>query len=395
MRLLGAGKPADVVTLSDQLALTQKLDGVGGPAYLDALVQSVPTTADVRHYAEIVRWHSILRQLASTAGEIAEAALRPLERSPYEVLYEAKAKIMHIIEQSERGRKSLMPMHSALKEAFLVIHQRFESKDTVTGLATGFTDLDDLTTGLQPGNLIVIGARPSQGKTTFAMNIVEYAALKSKKAAVVFSMEMSASQLAFRLISSCGRIDQQHLRTGNFEEEEWPRMTRAITLLSEARIFIDDTPSLSLVELCARVRRIKREHDIGLVVIDYLQLIQIPDSQEDRSIQIAKISRGLKALAREMDIPVVVLSQLNRALEQRIDKRPILSDLRDAGAIEESADVILFIYRDEYYNPESTKKGVSEIIIGKQRNGEVGRMELVFLGKYACFENLVCQGEMF
>jgi replicative DNA helicase len=254
-------------------------------------------------------------------------------------------------------------------------------------MPTGFTDFDHKTAGLQPGDLIIVAARPSMGKTALALNMAEYAAIKTGKAAAVFSMEMSASQLAFRLISSLGRINQQHLRTGDLADEEWPRVTSAITLLADAKIFIDDTPALSPLELRARARRLKREHDLGIIMIDYLQLMQVPGNKENRATEISEISRSLKALAKELNVPVIALSQLNRSLEQRTDKRPVMADLRESGAIEQDADVIVFIYRDEYYNPESADKGLAEIIIGKQRNGPTGTVKLAFLGQYTRFEN--------
>jgi len=278
-----------------------------------------------------------------------------------------------------------------VKEAFQILHQRYESKGSVTGLATGFTDLDEMTAGLQPSDLIIVAARPSMGKTALAVNMAEHAALKSRKAVAIFSMEMSASQLAFRLISSLGRINQQHLRTGDLQEEEWPRVTSAITLLSDAKIFIDDTPALSPAELRARARRLKREHDVGLIVIDYLQLMQVPGNKENRATEISEISRSLKAMAKEMNIPVIALSQLNRSLEQRTDKRPVMSDLRESGAIEQDADVILFIYREEVYDKESPKKGSAELIIGKQRNGPIGTVNLTFLGQYTRFESIASE----
>jgi replicative DNA helicase len=277
-------------------------------------------------------------------------------------------------------------LRAAVKEAFQILHHRYEHKNAITGLTTGFTVLDDLMGGLQPGELIVLGARPSQGKTTLAMNIVEHVAIKLKGSAAVFSMDMSASQLAFRLISSLGRIDQQHLRSGDIQDEEWPCVTSAISLLSDAKVFIDDTSALSLAELCMRARWLTHEHDLSLIVIDYLQLMRVPGS-ESRATEIEEISHGLKALAKELNVPVIALSQLNHRLEYRTDKRPIMSDLRESGAIDQDADVILFIYRDEYYNPESTDKGTAEIIIGKRRNGPTGRVKLTALLQYAKFEN--------
>jgi replicative DNA helicase len=282
-------------------------------------------------------------------------------------------------------------MRAAVHEAFQILSRRYESKDAVTGLATGFADLDEMTSGLQPADLIIVAARPSMGKTALAVNMAEHAALKSRKAVAIFSMEMSASQLAFRLISSLGRIDQQHLRNGDLAEEDWPRVTSAITLLSETKILIDDTPALSPAELRARARRMKRQYDLGLIVVDYLQLMAVPGNKENRATEISEITRSLKALAKELNIPVIALSQLNRSLEQRTDKRPVMADLRESGAIEQDADVILFIYRDEYYDKESADKGLAEIIIGKQRNGPVGTVKLTFLGRYTRFENTAAE----
>jgi replicative DNA helicase len=330
----------------------------------------------------------VLRQLIDAGTEIAGDAFQPEGRSSQELLEVAEQKVFHIAEAGARGRKGFVSMRSAVKEAFQILHHRYENRGSVTGLPTGFIDLDEMTAGLQPSDLIIVAARPSMGKTAFSVNMAENAAMRTKKAVAIFSMEMSASQLAFRLISSMGRIDARNLRTGDLAEEEWPRVTNAITLLSEAKIFIDDTPALSPSELRSRSRRLKREHDLGLIVIDYLQLMQVPGTKENRATEISEISRSLKALAKELNVPVIALSQLNRSLEQRSDKRPMMSDLRESGAIEQDADVIMFIYRDEYYNPESGEKGVAEIIIGKQRNGPTGVVKLAFLGHYTKFENL-------
>ncbi|HEY6942048.1 replicative DNA helicase [Dokdonella sp.] len=380
--------PYDAVTLGDWFQAQNLVDLVGGASYVIELANSTPSAANITAYADIVREKSVLRQLIDAGTEIAGDAFQPEGRTSQELLEVAEQKVFHIAEAGARGRKGFVPMRSAVKEAFQILHQRYENRGSVTGLPTGFIDLDEMTAGLQPSDLIIVAARPSMGKTAFSVNMAEYAALKTKKAVAIFSMEMSASQLAFRLISSLGRINQQHLRTGDLAEEEWPRVTNAITLLSEAKIFIDDTPALSPSELRARSRRLKREHDLGLIVIDYLQLMQVPGTKENRATEISEISRSLKALAKELNVPVIALSQLNRSLEQRTDKRPVMADLRESGAIEQDADVIMFIYRDEYYNPESGEKGVAEIIIGKQRNGPTGHVKLAFLGHYTKFENL-------
>jgi replicative DNA helicase len=385
--LANKNMPCDAVTLGEWFDSKGIAELVGGSSYVLQLANSTPSAANITAYAEIVREKSVLRQLIDAGTEITGDGFQPEGRSSQEILENAEQKVFRIAESGARGRKGFVAMRAAVKEAFQILHQRYESKGSVTGLATGFADLDDLTAGLQPSDLIIVAARPSMGKTALAVNMAEHAALKSRKAVAIFSMEMSASQLAFRLISSLGRINQQHLRTGDIQEEEWPRVTSAITLLSDAKIFIDDTPALSPGELRARARRLKREHDLGLIVIDYLQLMAVPGNKENRATEISEISRGLKALAKELNIPVIALSQLNRSLEQRTDKRPVMADLRESGAIEQDADVIIFIYRDEYYNQDSADKGQAEIIIGKQRNGPTGTIKLTFLGQYTKFEN--------
>jgi len=385
--LSNKGMPCDAVTLGEWFESNGLAELAGGSAYVLQLANATPSAANILAYAEIVREKSVLRQLIDAGTEIAGDGFQPEGRSTQEILESAEQKVFRIAESGARGRKGFVAMRNAVKEAFQILHQRYENRGAVTGMPTGFTDLDEMTAGLQPADLIIVAARPSMGKTAFSLNMAEYAALKTKKAVAVFSMEMSASQLAFRLISSMGRINQQHLRTGDLQEEEWPRVTSAITLLSETRIFIDDTPALSPSELRARSRRLKREHDLGLIVIDYLQLMQVPGNKENRATEISEISRSLKALAKELNVPVIALSQLNRSLEQRTDKRPVMADLRESGAIEQDADVIMFIYRDEYYNQESPDKGLAEIIIGKQRNGPTGTVKLTFLGQYTKFEN--------
>jgi replicative DNA helicase len=383
--------PCDAVTLGEWFDSNGLAELVGGSNYVLQLANSTPSAANIGAYAEIVREKSVLRQLIDAGTEITGDGFQPEGRSSQEILETAEQKVFRIAESGARGRKGFVAMRAAVKEAFQILHQRYESKGSVTGLATGFNDLDEMTAGLQPSDLIIVAARPSMGKTALAVNFAEHAALKSRKAVAIFSMEMSASQLAFRLISSLGRINQQHLRTGDIQEEEWPRVTSAITLLSDAKIFIDDTPALSPGELRARARRLKREHDLGLIVIDYLQLMAVPGNKENRATEISEISRGLKALAKELNIPVIALSQLNRSLEQRTDKRPVMADLRESGAIEQDADVIIFIYRDEYYNSDSTDKGLAEIIIGKQRNGPTGMVKLTFLGQFTKFENFASE----
>jgi len=386
--LSNKGMPFDAVTLGDWFAANNLGELVGGSGYVIELANATPSAANITAYADIVREKSVLRQMIDVGTEIAGDAFVPDGRTSRELLEVAEQKVFRIAEAGARGRQGFVQMRTAVKEAFQILHHRYENRGSVTGLPTGFIDLDEMTAGLQPADLIIVAARPSMGKTAFSVNMAEYAAMKTKKAVAVFSMEMSASQLAFRLISSMGRINQQSLRTGDLAEEEWPRVTSAITMLSEAKIFIDDTPALSPGELRSRSRRLKREHDLGLIVIDYLQLMQVPGNKENRATEISEISRSLKALAKELNVPVIALSQLNRSLEQRADKRPMMSDLRESGAIEQDADVIMFIYRDEYYNPDGGEKGVAEIIIGKQRNGPTGVVKLAFLGQYTKFENL-------
>jgi replicative DNA helicase len=381
------GRPCDAVTLGEWFESQRLSEQVGGTRYIIELANSTPSAANIVAYADIVREKSVLRQLIDAGTEITSDAFQPGGRTPQELVEVAEQRVFRIAEAGARGRQGFVSMRSAVKDAFEQLRLRAESKSPITGMPTGFTDLDHRTAGWQAGDLVIVAARPSMGKTALALNMAEYAALKTGKAAAVFSMEMSASQLAFRLISSLGRINQQHLRTGDLADEEWPRVTSAITLLAESKIFIDDTPSLSPLELRSRARRLKREHDLGIIVIDYLQLMQVPGSKENRATEISEISRSLKALAKELSVPVIALSQLNRSLEQRTDKRPVMADLRESGAIEQDADVIVFIYRDEYYNPESPDKGLAEIIIGKQRNGPTGMVKLAFLGQYTRFEN--------
>lgn len=381
-------RPYDAVTLGDWFEAHALGDQVGGTAYLVQLVQSTPSAANIRAYAEIVRDKSVLRSLIDVGTRIAEDGFAPGSRETTELLAEAEQRVFRIAEQNLSGRRDVVSLKDAMRDALDLLQQRFESQGTVTGLPTGFHDFDELTAGLQPSDLIVLAARPAMGKTTLALNIAEYAAVKSKKAVAVFSMEMSSSQLAFRLISSIGRINASRLKTGQLEDEDWSRVTMAMKMLSETRIFIDDEPSLSPAKLLSKARRLKREHDLGLIVVDYLQLMQVPGSSENRATEISEISRSLKAMAKELNIPVIALSQLNRGLESRNDKRPVMSDLRESGAIEQDADIILFIYRDEYYHKDSADKGLAEIIISKHRNGATGTLKLKFFGEYTRFDNL-------
>ncbi|MFL6712864.1 MAG: replicative DNA helicase, partial [Sulfurifustis sp.] len=349
--LCNENSPADVITVSERLEQTGDLEKAGGLAYLGALANNTPSAANVPAYADIVRERSILRQLITTANDVSEAAYNPGERNADEVLDFAEKRIFDINENRARKRGGFQPIASILTQTVDRIDQLYRTHGTVTGVPTGFTDLDDKTSGLQPSDLIIIAGRPSMGKTTLAMNIAENAAVGHKLPVAIFSMEMPGTQLAMRMIASLGRINSHRVRTGKLDDEDWPRLTSAVSLLSDAPIFIDDTPALSPMELRARVRRIKREHGLGLIIVDYLQLMQSGDSSsaENRATEVSSITRALKSIAKEMNVPLIAMSQLNRSLEQRTDKRPVMSDLRESGAIEQDADVILFIYRDEVY----------------------------------------------
>ena len=394
-RLIADGRPADVVTVSEALQSTQKLDYVGGLDYLGALVGNVPTAANIRHYAAIVRERSILRQLASTAGEIADAAYHPLGRSAREVLDIAEAKVLHIAEQGARGQRQFVEIATLLSSVVERIEDLYSRDDPsdVTGVATGYTDLDRMTAGLQPGDLVIVAGRPSMGKTALALNIGEHVALALKKPVAVFSMEMGATQLAMRLIGSVGRLPAHHLRTGRLQPDDWEKLSAALGRLNDAQILIDETAALSAIEVRSRARRMAKQYKgLGLIIVDYLQLMQASTTGENRATEISEISRSMKALAKELQVPVLAVSQLNRSLEQRPNKRPVMSDLRESGAIEQDADLILFIYRDEVYNADTQDKGVAEIIIGKQRNGPIGTVRLTFLGEHTRFENFAQPG---
>ena len=383
-----ANKPFDVITLSEVLK-QHDLGDTSVLAYLGTLAKDTPSAANIRAYADIVREHSILRQLISVGTEISDSAFNPEGKDSKSLLDEAEQRVFRIADQGEKTRQGIRSLKTLLKATVEHIDELFEKDDPVTGLATGFTEFDDLTAGLQAGDLIIVAGRPSMGKTSFAMNVAEYSALKQKAAVALFSLEMPGEQVAMRLLSSLGRIDQHRLRTGRLSEEDWPRLSSAVSMLTEIPLYIDDSAALSPIELRARARRLKREHDLALIVVDYLQLMQVTGSRENRATEISEISRSLKALAKELHVPIVALSQLNRSLEQRPNKRPMMSDLRESGAIEQDADLIAFIYRDEVYNEDSPEKGIAEIIIGKQRNGPIGTIRLTFLGQYTRFENYV------
>ncbi len=382
--------PFDVVTLSEELEKNANLQDVGGLAYLGTLAKDTPSAANIKAYADIVRDRSVLRQLIHVGTEISDSAFNTEGRETTELLENAERQVFEIAEQKQRGEGGFIPIKSLLAHAVDKIETLFEQEGSITGAATGFTDFDEMTSGLQVGDLIIVAGRPSMGKTTIAMNMAENIAIKGDKPVAIFSMEMPGDALAMRMMSSLGRIDQHKVRTGKLDDDDWPRLTSAINMLAEKKIFIDDTPALTPTEVRSRARRLAREHgQLGLIVLDYLQLMQSPSSGDNRVQQISDISRGLKALAKELNVPVVALSQLNRNLEQRPNKRPVMSDLRESGSIEQDADVIVFVYRDEVYNEDSPDKGVAEIIIGKQRNGPIGTVRLTFLGQFTRFENFV------
>ena len=393
--LVNASKPADVITVYEQLQSHGKAEECGGIAYLNALAQSVPSAANLRRYAEIVRERAVLRKLIEASDEIATNAFNPQGRAVSQILDEAEGRIFKIGEEGSRTKQGFQSMDQLVVQLIDRVTELHENgAEEVTGVRTGFFDLDRMTAGLQAGDLIVLAARPSMGKTAFALNIAENVAVQEGLPVAVFSMEMGASQLALRMVGSLGRIDQTHLRTGKLGDDEWGRLSEAVDRLKNASVFIDETPALNSAELRARARRQARQcGKLGLIVIDYLQLMSgSSSSDENRATEIGEISRGLKALAKELQCPVIALSQLNRSVESRNDKRPMMSDLRESGAIEQDADIILFIYRDDYYNKESKEPGVAEIIIAKQRNGPVGDIRLTFLKPLTRFDNLAPGG---
>ena len=391
--LIGHSKPADVVTVFEQLQTMGKADEVGGMRYLNALAQSVPSAANMRRYAEIVRERAVLRKLIAASDNIATQAFNPMGKQVSQILDEAETSIFKIGEEGQRSKAGFQSMDKLVMDLIDRVTELAENgAEDVTGVRTGFFQMARMTAGLQGGDLIILAARPSMGKTAFALNIAENVAVHEGLPVVVFSMEMGAAQLALRMVGSLGRIDQSGLRTGRLRDDEWGRLTEAVDKLSKSSVFIDETPGLNPAELRARARRQARQcGKLGLIVIDYLQLMvgSSASSGENRATELSEISRSLKALAKELHCPVIALSQLNRSVEQRTDKRPMMSDLRESGAIEQDADVIMFIYRDDYYNREDSKvPGTAEIIIGKQRNGPVGSVHLAFLKPLTKFDNL-------
>ncbi len=390
VKLISASRPADVITVFEALNGIGRADEVGGIAYLNALAQNTPSAANIRRYAELVRERGVLRKLITVADEISGTAFNPQGKEVKQMLDEAESKIMAIAEEGARGKQGFQEIQPLLKQVVERIDELYsrDNQNDITGVPTGFTDLDKMTSGLQPGDLIIVAGRPSMGKTAFSINIGEHVAIESGLPVAVFSMEMGGTQLAMRMLGSVGRLDQHRLRTGQLNDEDWPRLTHAIQKMNDAQLYIDETPALNSMELRGRARRLSRQcGKLGLIVIDYLQLMSANTLGENRATEISEISRNLKGLAKELNCPVIALSQLNRSLEQRPNKRPVMSDLRESGAIEQDADVILFIYRDQVYNPDSQDKGTAEIIIGKQRNGPIGSVRLTFMGEYTKFEN--------
>ena len=388
--LINGNRAADVITVFEHLQSQGKADEVGGLAFLNSLAQYVPSSANIRRYAEIVRERSILRQLVSVSDEIATSAMNTNGRPVPHILDEAEQKIFNIGEEGSRMRQGFQSMGNLVVQLLDRVEEMSQNPNDITGVPTGFFDLDRMTSGMQAGDLIVLAARPSMGKTALAINIAENVALNEGLPVAVFSMEMGASQLAIRIVGSIGRIDQTRLRTGKLLDEEWPRLTEAVEKLRNVSLSIDETPGLTPSELRASARRLARNcGKLGLVVVDYLQLMSGSSGTDgdNRATELGEISRGLKMLAKELQCPVIALSQLNRGVEQRTDKRPMMSDLRESGAIEQDADVIMFIYRDDYYNKDSKEPGVAEIIIGKQRNGPTGTVKLTFLKPITKFES--------
>ncbi|HYP81720.1 replicative DNA helicase [Variovorax sp.] len=389
--LINANKPADVITVYERLQNLGNADEVGGLAYLNSLAQYVPSAGNIRRYAEIVRERSILRKLVAASDEIATNAFNPQGKAVDKILDEAEQKIFNIGEEGTRMKQGFQSMDALVVELLDRVTEMADNPNDITGVRTGFYEFDKMTSGLQPGDMIVLAARPSMGKTSLAINIAEHVAIEEGLPVAVFSMEMGASQLAVRIVGSIGRIDQGHLRNGRLTDEEWPRLTEAIEKLRTVSLHIDETPGLTTSELRANARRLARQYGrLGLIVVDYLQLMSVSTSMNDenRATAVGEISRGLKMLAKELKCPVIALSQLSRGVESRTDKRPMMSDLRESGAIEQDADLIMFIYRDDYYNKESKEPGVAEVIISKHRNGPTGTVKLAFLKPLTKFENL-------
>ncbi len=394
-KLAQENKPFDTLTVNEMLKTLGHMAALGSEQYLFELVNQTPTSANVASYSEIVREKSILRKLLSAGQSITSMAFQPGEKKTEELIDDAERSILNISDQRASANEGPQAVQNILKKTTEKIDLMSQSEDAFVGLQTGFSDLDQLTSGLQPADLIIVAGRPSMGKTVLGVNIAENIAISEKKTVLIFSLEMPNDSIVMRMLSSLGRIDQHRVRTGNLNDDEWPRLSSAVNMITDANIFIDDQPGLSPMEMRTRARRIKRQHpDLGVIVVDYLQLMTVPGCKEGRTQEISEISRTLKLIAKELNVPVIALSQLNRGLEQRTDKRPVMSDLRESGSIEQDADLIAFIYRDEVYNENSPDKGTAEIIIAKHRNGPIGKVRLTFLGQFTRFDNFALQDVM-
>jgi len=389
-RLVQQGQPIDLITLSEALERIDRLEQVGGFAYLAELAKNTPSAANINAYADIVRERAVVREMIGVANEIAEAGFDPQGRSSADLLDMAETKVFKIAESRSNASEGPQHLSKILEQTVDKIEQLFhQPHDGVTGVSSGYQDLDKMTAGLQRSDLIIVAARPSMGKTTFAMNLCEHAAMTQDKPVLIFSLEMPSEQIIMRMLASLGRIDQTKIRTGQLDDEDWARLSSTMgLLLDKGKMHIDDSSGLTPTDVRSRARRVAREHGgLSMIMVDYLQLMRVPGYADNRTLEIAEISRSLKALAKELEVPVVALSQLNRSLEQRADKRPVNSDLRESGSIEQDADLIMFIYRDEVYHDDSPDKGTAEIIIGKQRNGPIGRIRLTFQGQFSRFDN--------
>ncbi len=386
LELNGRNEPCDLITLSEALRQRNHLESIGGVTYLATLVENIPSAANIAHYARIVKQKSILRRLIGTATEILTKSYS-YGSDIDDLLDEAERSIFEI--SQNKIKPAFFPLKELLKDSFRTIERLYEKKDLITGVPTGFKEVDDLTSGLQRADLVIVAGRPSMGKTAFALNIAQYAAIEAEVPVAVFSLEMSKEQIAMRLLTAEARVDSQRIRKGFLRESDWPKLTDAVGRLADARVYIDDTPSITVLEMKAKARRLKAENGLGLVILDYLQLMKGSSSSDSREQEISEISRSLKALAKELDIPVVALSQLNRRVEDRPHKRPQMADLRESGAIEQDADVIMFLYRDEVYNKseDNENKGFAEVLIEKQRNGPTGKVLLKFMAEFTRFEN--------
>ncbi|MCC4266045.1 replicative DNA helicase [Oceanimonas baumannii] len=389
-RLSQSGNPIDLITVQEELERHEALETVGGFSYLVEVAKNTPSAANIGAYADIVRERAVVREMIAVANEIAEAGFDPQGRSSSDLLDLAESRVFKIAESRTNANEGPQPLRNLLEKTIDRIEDLFKNPHQgITGVSTGYNDLDKKTAGLQSSDLIIVAARPSMGKTTFAMNLCEHAALTNDKPVLIFSLEMPSEQIIMRMLASLGRIDQTRIRTGQLDDEDWGRLSSTMgMLLEKGQLYIDDSSGLTPTEVRSRARRVAREHGgISMIMIDYLQLMTVPSLSDNRTLEIAEISRSLKALAKELEVPVVALSQLNRSLEQRADKRPVNSDLRESGSIEQDADLIMFIYRDEVYHEDSPDKGIAEIIIGKQRNGPIGKVRLTFQGQFSRFDN--------